>query len=91
VQGNDGDGEDGNEGGLEGIAEEQLGERKCKKVTDPIEPSEKEVAEHALTHLPFRNWCRFCCRGRGVEMAHRKTKGGEGVAGGALRLLLLGG
>ena len=54
----------------------QTGERKCHKVLDPLEPTTQELADHQLTHLPFRNWCRFCCRGRGMEMPHKKTEGG---------------
>ena len=27
-------------------------------------PSAKEVEEHNLTHLPFRDWCAFCIQGR---------------------------
>ena len=45
------------------------GRREEGKVT------EQEIAEHNLTHLPFRNWCRHCTRGRGVEMPHRKGAG----------------
>jgi hypothetical protein len=78
VQGNDGDGEE--DGEMEGsvkIDEEQFGERRTIKVKDPCEPSAEEVAEHCLTHLPFRSWCRFCCRGRGIEMPHRRKAEGE--------------
>jgi hypothetical protein len=57
--------------------ESESGKRSCRKVLSPTEPSPQERAEHELTHLPFRNWCRHCCRGRGVEMAHRKTDGAE--------------
>jgi hypothetical protein len=65
------------EGEIEADDDEELqnGERKCKKMVDPVEPSAQEVADHQLTHLPFRNWCRFCCRGRGIEMAHKKSVG----------------
>ena len=27
-------------------------------------PSEAEVEQHELTHLPFRNWCRHCVRAK---------------------------
>ena len=27
------------------------------------------------THLPFRNWCRHCVRGRGTEMPHQRVTG----------------
>ncbi len=37
-------------------------------------PSEAEVQQHCLTHMPYRNWCPHCVRGRGREMDHKKTK-----------------
>ena len=24
------------------------------------QPTDKEIQEHRLTHLPFRNWCKEC-------------------------------
>ena len=38
-------------------AEETTEERKPKRMADPRKPSAKEVAEHELTHLPYRSWC----------------------------------
>ena len=31
----------------------------------PVLPSEAEVEQHELTHLPFRSWCRHCVRAKG--------------------------
>ena len=41
----------------------------------PMLPSQAEIDEHNITHLPFRNWCPFCIRGRGLSSGHfaRKT------------------
>ena len=47
------------------------GDRTKVTVLDPVKPSQKEIDEHELAHLPFRNWCRECVHGRGVEMPHR--------------------
>ena len=33
---------------------------------DPKMPSPAEVAEHNITHWPFRSWCKFCNMGRGL-------------------------
>ena len=33
----------------------------------PMLPSQSEIDEHNLTHLPFRDWCPFCIRGRGLS------------------------
>jgi hypothetical protein len=78
VQGSDGD-EVGNEGGSENVTKEQSGERRCMKIKDPAEPTEEEIAEHCLTHLPFRSWCRFFSRGRGIEMPHKKRSEAERI------------
>ena len=52
------------------------GVRRPRKMLDPKEPSEEERKDHALTHLPFRSWCRHCVRGRGKEEPCRNTQGG---------------
>ena len=38
----------------------------------PTEPTKIEKEDHDKTHLPFRNWCRHCIRGRGKEEAWKK-------------------
>jgi len=51
--------------------------RHMKKLIDPKLPSKEEVNAHEMTHLPFRNWCRHCVKGRGVETPHRKSERDE--------------
>ena len=41
----------------------------------PYEPTEAEVADHNLTHLPYRNWCRICVAANGKERPHRTRRG----------------
>ena len=48
-----------------------------KKAIDPLLPSAGEVAEHALSRLPFRSWCPHCIRGRGKETGHRRSPHSE--------------
>ena len=48
--------------------------RRSVKKLDPREPSKEEREEHEKTHLPFRNWCQHCVRGRGKEEACRDAK-----------------
>eukprot|EP00435_Cladocopium_sp_Y103_P040755 s116_g11.t1 len=36
----------------------------------PILPSQSEIDEHNVTHVPFRAWCPFCIRGRGLSSGH---------------------
>ena len=60
----------GGEGGP-GRKEKEEG-RKLRSIGDPRLPSPREVEEHNLTHLPYRNWCPQCVRGRGQDLDHRK-------------------
>ena len=39
-------------------------------VRDPQLPSQTEIDEHNMTHLPFRSWCRHCVRGRAESHPH---------------------
>ena len=57
---------------MEGADESAVGDKKVKKMQDPLLPSEKEVQEHQVTHLPFRSWCPHCVKGRAKEMHHRR-------------------
>ena len=40
----------------------------------PMLPSQAEIDEHNITHLPFRRWCPFCLRGRGISSGHFSRK-----------------
>ena len=37
----------------------------------PYMPTQSERDDHDLTHAVYRNWCRHCVEGRGVEMGHK--------------------
>ena len=41
-----------------------------KMLRTPIMPSQAEVDEHNIDHLPYRAWCRSCVSGRGQEAPH---------------------
>ena len=43
---------------------------KARCVKAPIRPSEAEVEEHMVTHLPFRAWCKHCVRGKSKAKKH---------------------
>ena len=62
--------------GLDGY---EAGNRKTVNVNSPYKPSEAEVDDHYLTHLPYRSWCRHCIRGRGKETSHQQQAGVEGT------------
>ena len=48
-----------------------------RHVRDIRLPSQEEVDKHNLTHLPFRNWCPRCMKGRGKKAPHRWSEGGR--------------
>ena len=43
-----------------------------QELPKPEVPREKEMKQHALTHIPPQPWCEFCTRGHGVEVAHKR-------------------
>ena len=60
--------------GEEGETEEA---RKPKATRVPARPSQEEVDEHMITHLPFRSWCPHCIRGKSKGKPHRKSDRGN--------------
>ena len=38
------------------------------------QPSREEIIEHERTHLPFRDWCEHCVRGRAKNDPHQESK-----------------
>ena len=62
-------------------------EREVVKMLDPRQPSEEERRTHNLTHLPYRNWCEHCVKGRGREADHKQLKS-QPEAGGCMSYIL---
>ena len=53
---------------------EESGQVRPTTLSNPYTPSRQEIMEHELTHLPYRNWCAACVRGKGVSHGHRKSE-----------------
>ena len=54
--------------------------RRAKSILVQELPSQREIDEHMLTHIPFRSWCRFCVMGKSVANPHRSIdKSEEGI------------
>ena len=65
---------------MEPPGEEQFGVRNPRKMLDPKLPPQREVEEHCLTHLPYRNWCSHCVQGKGKAAPHfRKGSREDGL------------
>ena len=63
---------------LDGVDQDESEEiNPIKAVRDVRLPSVAEIAEHNLTHLPFRDWCAFCVQGRAVSHPHQKRRSDE--------------
>jgi hypothetical protein len=58
-------------------AEEGAGSSAMKA---PMQPTKKMIGDHEVSHLPFRNWCAACVRGRGKSMQHRSLDEQETVS-----------
>ena len=48
-----------------------------KALRQPYQPTQKQIDEHELTHIPFRDWCVHCMRGRGQSNQHRIDQCGK--------------
>ena len=56
--------------------EEEVQEPKIRRA--PKEPTKAERERHEALHLPYREWCRHCVRGRGRNKPHKtRNLGGE--------------
>ena len=47
---------------------------KAKAMRQPYQPTQREIDEHELTHIPFRDWCIHCMKGRGQANQHRSDR-----------------
>ena len=63
------DGEEGEEFNIEADADTEV--EPVKTATNPGKPTDKQIEEHRITHLPYRSWCRWCVLGRGRGLQHR--------------------
>jgi hypothetical protein len=48
-------------------------EPKLAKV--PVAPTQQEIEDHNVNHLPFRSWCKHCVRGKSKAHPHKVTDG----------------
>ena len=55
------------------IVYDDVEDPKLSKV--PTAPSQQEIEDHNVNHLPFRSWCKHCVRGRSKAHPHRVNDG----------------
>ena len=63
-------------GGEKGESEGEEGEEavRVEMKKAPQMPSKEEVEEHNITHIPFRDWCPHCIRGKAMGEPHSSKK-----------------
>ena len=47
-------------------------ERKPHVINTPNTPTKEEVAEHAITHLPYKSWCAECVKHKARDDRHSR-------------------
>ncbi len=52
---------------------------KPKPLRNPREPTQAEIDNHKLTHVPFREWCRWCIEGKCPTREHSNRNCGAVV------------
>ena len=50
------------------------GRRVPRKVAESWMPTQVEIEEHNITHLPYRFWCIHCFFGRGEQAGHLRQE-----------------
>ena len=55
-------------------AEDEAENKERKRPPCGVTPSQKEIDDHELTHIPFRSWCKHCVFGRAQSHPHYKDK-----------------
>ena len=62
------------------VAETQQDSVKTKMRQIPATPTLMEIAEHAASQLPFRDWCKHCIFGKAADWPHLSvTRTADGV------------
>ena len=47
---------------------------RARGLRQPQQPTPQQIAEHNLTHLPYRNWCPICVQGKGRQDNYKKQQ-----------------
>ena len=67
-------------GKVEEIFEGEAEDMAPKRISpDPGLPTEAEIDDHEVDHVPFRRWCEECVEGRGTGEQHRSREGPHAV------------
>ena len=53
--------------------------RRARGIPQPTQPTKQEMAEHALTHMPYRSWCPICVKAKGKQDAYKQQQSNQPV------------
>ncbi len=56
---------------------EECGPRRV--LPDPGQPTQSELEDHRIDHVPYRSWCPECVAGRATGEQHRARRGSRAV------------
>ena len=60
------------QGEIEDIPDDEAEDLIPKRTSpDPGKPTQAEIDDHQIDHLPFRSWCEECVKGKGTGEQHR--------------------
>ena len=48
--------------------------RMPKVLKTPDQPTERQIAEHEATHLPYQPWCKYCVQGKAINRKHQCSR-----------------
>lgn len=72
--------EDGAGKGIDGSMHDEDEEATIRMAQrSPFKPTAEEIRQHNISHVPFRDWCVHCLRGKGRSAAHRRGQEDEEV------------
>ena len=52
---------------------------RARGLRQPQQPTPQQIADHNLTHLPYRNWCPICVQGKGCQDNYKKHQSRQPV------------
>ena len=61
--------------GQEIIIQDENDIEPVKVMHDPGQPTQVQVEQHRVAHVPYRSWCRWCVLGRGRGLPHKRSAG----------------
>jgi len=67
----------GDENEFEDVHAEGEEGRVAKGLRTPVRVTKQMRDDHGKTHTPFRIWCEFCVKARGVNKAHKRSAAEE--------------